>query len=50
MLAESTSLTRFWLHDVELQNMRRHWEEVWETSGGLRLDPVEAATAEGARS
>jgi ketosteroid isomerase-like protein len=24
------------------QNMRRHWEEVWETWGGLRLDPVEA--------
>jgi ketosteroid isomerase-like protein len=24
------------------QNMRRHWEEVWETWGGLRLDPLEA--------
>ena len=23
------------------QNMRRQWEEVWETWGGLRLDPVE---------
>ena len=24
------------------QNMRRYWDEVWETWGGLRLDPVEA--------
>jgi ketosteroid isomerase-like protein len=24
------------------RNMRRHWEEVWETWGGLRLDAVEA--------
>jgi ketosteroid isomerase-like protein len=24
------------------QSMRRHWEEVWETWGGLRLDLLEA--------
>jgi ketosteroid isomerase-like protein len=24
------------------QNMRRYWDEVWETWGGLRLDPLEA--------
>ncbi len=24
------------------QNMRRYWDEVWETWGGLRLDPIEA--------
>jgi ketosteroid isomerase-like protein len=24
------------------QAMRRHWEEMWEVWGGLRLDPIEA--------